>query len=120
MATALWETTFSLQNLAIAAVIEAFVITKLLKDLAPPDNPLLHLLPLTALCNVGFYCVFWGLIYPYALSPIRHFPTIDVKCSSLDFMVQYLNLSRHLELDGLIFLAQRKDHQVDISWNGRT
>jgi hypothetical protein len=78
MTTQLFETTFTIQNLFLAAIGEAVCIVKLLPNYVPQDNPLIRVLAETVLVNLGAYCVFWGLVYPYLLSPIRHFPTINV------------------------------------------
>lgn len=79
MAAKLFDTVFSFQNLILAAVVESVVLTKLLPDHVPLDNPLVRMLAIAVLANIGVYCLFWGIVYPYTLSPIRHFPTIDVR-----------------------------------------
>lgn len=78
MATKFFDTVFGFQSLLLAAVVEAFGIIKLFPNAVPEENPLIYALSRTVLANLILFCVFWGLIYPYALSPIRHFPTASV------------------------------------------
>lgn len=81
MTTKLFDTVFSLQSLVLGAAVESFGIIKLLPDHVPQDNPFIQVLSITVLVNVAFYYTFWGLVYPYLLSPIRHLPTINVSPS---------------------------------------
>ena len=86
MTTKFFETFCNIQNLFLAAVAEALCIVKFLPDYVPRQQPLIRTLAGTAFANILVYCIFWGLVYPYLLSPIRHFPTIDVSYGNLGWI----------------------------------
>jgi hypothetical protein len=76
MAIRFIDKALSLQNLILGAVVESYIIVKIFVDQLPRDNPLVWVLPWLLAINIGVYCVFWGMIYPYVFSPIRHFPAV--------------------------------------------
>jgi hypothetical protein len=79
MTTQFLDKALSLQNLFLGAIAESYLVVKLLPDYVPQGNPLVWVLIRVLAANIGVFCIFWGLIYPYAFSPIRHFPTVNVR-----------------------------------------
>lgn len=74
---------FSLQGLFFQAAVEALLAVRFLPEYLPTRNGFVwifvRLLPL----NYFLYAVYWGLLYPYAVSPLRHFPTSKVRSREL-------------------------------------
>jgi hypothetical protein len=78
---------FNLPGHVVAACIEALVLTKAFPQKFPAQNAFvwafIRLLGLHLAVIVSFFFFYLGLIYPYFVSPIRHFPATSVSISPL-------------------------------------
>jgi hypothetical protein len=70
---------FSLQGLLFQAAVEALLAVRLLPEYLPSHNAFLWILIRLLMLNYTLYAVYWGLIYPYFFSPLRHFPSSKVR-----------------------------------------
>jgi hypothetical protein len=73
---------FNLKGLTLQAAVEAFlaarVLPEYLPEYLPARNAFFWLFLRLLLVNYAIYSIFWGLIYSYFVSPIRHFPSPQV------------------------------------------
>jgi hypothetical protein len=69
---------FSLQGLAIQAVVEASLAARFFPEYLPSNNTFAWAILRFLVLNYVLYIGYWGIINPYFVSPIRHFPSPKV------------------------------------------
>ncbi|KIW06824.1 uncharacterized protein PV09_02504 [Verruconis gallopava] len=113
MASKVFERVVSLQSLVFASVAESLLVVRWLPSYVPQDGPLAWALLRALAANFALYCVFWGLVYPYFVSPLRHFPTVKDRGSQWAYLrgatrrppgQHLLDWSEQSENDGLLLL----------------
>lgn len=73
---------------AAAAALESLLVTKYFPQYLPADQNgfsrvFIRIAAVHAVWIALYFFVYWGLIYPYFVSPLRHFPQPRVSTSPL-------------------------------------
>ena len=71
---AIYEQLFGLPSLTLAAAVESLLVIKLFPAYCVSLQSILLSVVTIFLANYAFGALFWLLIYPRLLSPLRHIP----------------------------------------------
>lgn len=78
-----------------AAIVEAFLLTKTFPEYFPQQRPFLwafiRLIGIHAVAILVYMFIYRGLIDPYFLSPIRHFPEPGVNTNAIAARRRYVS-----------------------------
>jgi hypothetical protein len=69
----------SLPGVTLGAAIEALLVTKSYPQHLPEHNPFIYAFLRFLVLNYALLAGYWGLIYPFFISPLRHFPSPKVR-----------------------------------------